>query len=167
MKVNLTNFQNPLQQDKTVKTTKLLLFRVGQLFLAVHVVFVVKVLRYLPVHGSGLSYMGVAHLGQEDIAVVDLHRRLFHVSQQVQSGTNGYLILCKNSEGEFFGIWVGETPTLVDVAVSQIRVLPESYRTHDTLEIASHVTLIQDKEQSLTVFVLEVDRLVKPALSGV
>jgi purine-binding chemotaxis protein CheW len=70
------------------------------------------------------------------------------------------LILAKNSDHESFGIVINETPTLFDVSLSQIRVLPASYRQNDTLNIASHVMIIPYKEDSLTVFLLDCDRLI-------
>jgi purine-binding chemotaxis protein CheW len=68
--------------------------------------------------------------------------------------------------GETFGISIGQAPTLQDVAVSQIRTLPESYRQADTLEVASHVTVIPQQEGTLTVFILDPDRVVPP-VSGI
>ncbi|WP_013321239.1 chemotaxis protein CheW [Gloeothece verrucosa] len=162
MNKNATNYQNPLQKSQRVKTLKFLIFKVGKLNLALSIERVKKVLHYTPVYSSGLNFLGVAHIGEQEITVIDLHRRLFHESQAILSGTKGYLILAQNTEGEFFGIWVGETPTLVDAPINQIRELPESYRRADTLEIASHVTVIKDKQDSLTVFILDADRLLSP-----
>ncbi|MGH2416392.1 MAG: chemotaxis protein CheW, partial [Microcystaceae cyanobacterium] len=86
----------------------------------------------------------------------------FNVRQSVVSGSRCYLILAQNSISEQFGILVADTPLLSDVPIAQIRALPESYRRADTLEIASHVTILPQSDASLTVFVLDVDRLVPP-----
>jgi purine-binding chemotaxis protein CheW len=40
-----------------------------------------------------------------------------------------------------------------------IRVLPESYRRSDTLEVASHVVVIGQEAAPLTLFLLDVDLL--------
>lgn len=162
MNKNFTNYQNPQQKNQVIKTLKLLVFRVNKLNLALSIDVVQKVIQHTSVHGSGLSFVGVAHLGEREITVLDLHKLLFHESQVIQSGTKGYLILARNSSGETFGILVGETPTLVDVPLNQIRELPESYRRADTLKIASHVTVLKNKQESLTVFILDVDKLVSP-----
>nr|WP_157867603.1 chemotaxis protein CheW [Gloeothece citriformis] len=159
MTKTVTNYQNPLQKAQVVKTLKLLIFTVGKLNLALPIERVKKVVNYTPIHGSGLSFVGVAHVGEQEITVIDLHQRLFHESEAIQSGTKGYLIMAKNNQGELFGIWVGKTPTLIDVSLNQIRELPASYRRSDTLQIASHVTVIQEKEQSLTVFIIDSDQL--------
>ncbi|NES01156.1 MAG: chemotaxis protein CheW, partial [Symploca sp. SIO1B1] len=43
--------------------------------------------------------------------------------------------------------------------LSQIRILPESYRRADTLDIASHVAVINQAGVALTVFLLDVELL--------
>lgn len=94
--------------------------------------------------------------------MIDLYQRLFNIKQANISHAKQFLILAKNSQHESFGIVINETPTLFDVSLSQIRILPASYRQNDTLNIASHVMIIPYKEDSLTVFLLDCDRLVSP-----
>jgi purine-binding chemotaxis protein CheW len=144
------------------RSLKLTIFSVGKLNLALSVDIVKKVINYTPIYGSGLNHMGVARVDDREITVVDLHKRLFNVSQPLPSGSQGYLVIARNSIGETFGILVAQPPTLQDVSMSQIRALPASYRHADTLEVVSHVTVISQKDQSLTVFILDVDRLVPP-----
>jgi purine-binding chemotaxis protein CheW len=134
---------------------------VGSLHLALSVNAVKKVLRYIPVYSSGLNHFGVANVDGKEVTVIDLHQRLFKTPQSQISGQNGYLILAKNSQGESFATWVSNTPALQDVSLSSIRVLPESYRRSDTLAIASHVLALTDKDHTLTVFLLDVDRLLQ------
>ena len=55
---------------------------------------------------------------------------------------------------------------MLDLPISQIRMLPDSYRRGDTLERASHVTRIEENELLWTVFILDVDRLVPPMGMG-
>lgn len=144
--------------SQTQSSSKFLLFQVGQLHLALSVDRVQKIINYTPIFGSGLGAVGVAHIGEQEITVIDLHRRFFRTSQKIEKG---YLILSKAKMGETFALWVAQTPTLVDVALSQIRTLPESYRRADTLDAASHVMLLPHQEGTMTVFVLDVNRLVE------
>jgi purine-binding chemotaxis protein CheW len=98
----------------------------------------------------------------QDVTIVDLHKKLFHTSQIDPSEGKGYFIITKPVvQGESLGIIVTKAPTLIDVPVEQIRVLPNSYRHADTLVIASHVTLIpQADNNSLTVFILDLQQLI-------
>lgn len=159
MDTTLTNYQNPLQTVNNDRWLKLLLFSLGNLNLALPIDAVKKVINYTPIHGSGLSSFGIANIDNQELTVIDLHKKLFKVSQTQISGEKGYLILVINSLGEYFGIWVQETPTLQDIPLSQLRVLPESYRRSDTLYIASHVMVIPQKNNPKTVFLLDIDRL--------
>jgi purine-binding chemotaxis protein CheW len=54
---------------------------------------------------------------------------------------------------------VNNAPTLLDVLPQQIRQLPDSYRQNDTLQSASHVMVVEEKSEKLTVFLLDPDLL--------
>lgn len=149
-----------LRSDGTSRTRKYLVFTLGKLNLAFDVDHVEKIVNYLPIHNSGTTAIGLIHLEDRSVTVIDLHRQLFKVSQPPTTKGRLFLILFKNRLGESLGLLVNETPTLMDIPLPQIRVLPESYRRNDTLACASHVMIIQEKEQSFTVFALDPDRLI-------
>ncbi|MBE9044214.1 chemotaxis protein CheW [Pleurocapsales cyanobacterium LEGE 10410] len=139
---------------------KLLVFEIGKLTLALPILQVQKVVKHQDIHGSGLSHVNLAHLAQQELAVVDLHRKLFKVSLAEASPTKGYFIISKNITGEPLGIMVTKPPTIIDVSLEKIRQLPDAYRRADTLEIASHVAVVPQGETSLTIFILDLARLV-------
>ena len=158
---NLTVEPNYKAIANNQTSLKLLVFKIGKLTLALPILQVQKVVRYHPVHGSGLSHVNLAHLGDREVAIVDLYQKLFKVSLPQLSQTKGYFIISKNITGEPLGILVSESPTLVDVATTQIRLIPDSYRRADTLAIASHVAVIsQEDETSQTIFILDLQQLV-------
>jgi purine-binding chemotaxis protein CheW len=134
----------------------------GKLHLALSINQVQKVTRYQAVHSSGLNHVGITHLGDREVTIIDLHKKLFHTSEIDPSDAKGYFIITKPVlGGESLGIIIAQPPTLVDVPLEQIRVLPNSYRHADTLGIASHVALIpQDENKSLTVFILDLQQLI-------
>ena len=138
---------------------KLIVFGMGGLNLALQINSVYKVVNHTPVYSSGVGSVGVAHLGDGEVTVVDLHRRFFKESQISESEPTGYLVLVKNTTGELYGIPVAQTPVLMEVPSSLVRVLPESYRRSDTIEVASHVAVIPQEVAPLTVFLLDVDLL--------
>ncbi len=152
---------DPSLREVDTRRRKLLVFQIGTLHLALSVESVKKITHYTPLQGSGITAVGLIHVDDMEITAIDLHKRLFKVSQTPMSGRQ-FLILAKNSVDELFGVLVPQTPSLVELPLSEIRTLPNSYRNGDTLEIASHVTRVQENEQLLTVFILDVDRLVLP-----
>lgn len=137
---------------------KLLMFPIGKLNLALPILQVQKIVKQNEIHGSGLSHVSLAHLPEQEIAIVDLHQKLFKVPLP-QSGGQGYFIITKSIDQDPLGIFVSETPNLIDIPQEQIRILPNSYRRADTLEIASHVAIMTDDQTSLTVFILDLAKL--------
>ena len=157
--INLTQKSNKSTNTKSL--LKLLLFDIGMLTLGLPVEQVQKVIKHTTVHGSGLSYVNLAHLGQQEVAIIDLHRKLFKVTQPEILNKQGYFIITKSVISEPLGIMVAQAPSLIDVPLEQIRTIPNSYRSADTLEIASHVAVMpQSEDKSLTIFILDLKRLI-------
>ena len=156
---NLIVDSNLNTSAKTNSLIKLLVFEIGKLTLALPILQVQKVVKQNEVHGSGLSHVNLTHLAEQEVAVVDLHQKLFGVSI-TQAEATGYFIISKNIAGEPLGIVVSQAPTLIDVQREQIRLLPDSYRRADTLSIASHVAIIPQEKTTLTIFILDLLKLI-------
>ena len=163
MNSNLMNSQSAeLQQampEQATASVKLIVFTIGNLNLALPIESVYKILNRTPVYGSGTKQVGVSHIGDREITVIDLYRRFFKSSQPEELNQRGYLVTVQSKTGEVYGIPVADTPVLMDVAVSAIRILPESYRNADTVDIARHVAVIPKDETSLTIFLLDIELL--------
>ena len=138
---------------------ELVIFTIGKLNLALLIESVYKVANYKPIDGSGLGYVGVAQVDDQQITVINLYLRLFKAQQSDDSPPSNRLLIVQNSSQELVGIPVADTPKLIEIPLSQVRSLPAAYRRADTLEIASHVAVISQAETKLTLFVVDVDRL--------
>lgn len=140
----------------TNQTLKLIVMNLGQLAIACRIESVYKVVKQTQIHSSGLGHTGITHLDSKTVTVIDLHQKLFQVST---SEEQGYFVILHTKSGDLIAIPVATSPNLMDVLCNHIRVLPDSYRRSDTLNIASHVAIIPDEEQSLTVFLLDENAL--------
>ena len=60
-----------------IASVKMIVFTVGTFNLALPIEIVYKVLNQIPVYGSGLNGVGIAHVGDLEVTVIDLHRQLF------------------------------------------------------------------------------------------
>lgn len=151
------------KQSPTTSKVKLLVFPIGKLTLALPVDKVKKVTKYTPIHGSGMSYINLTHIGRQEVTVVDLHQKLFNISHDELISDGGYFILTKPKQTlpeESLGIRVAQSPSLIEVNLADIRTLPSSYRYADTLEIASHVAVIpQEDGTTQTIFILDLEHL--------
>ncbi len=161
MSTYIAEINSGLNAKNREQLIKMLVFEINQLTLALPILQVQKVVRYNPVHGSGLSHVNLIHLEDKDIAVVNLHQKLFNLDIPQISQDRGYFIISRTGVGESIGILVLQSPALIDIPNSQIRLIPDAYRRSDTLEIASHVTIVPQKNgTSKTVFILDTQRLI-------
>lgn len=143
---------------------ELIVFNIGRLNLALPINSVYKVSNYTSISGSGTGFIGVTQVEEREVTVIDLYRRFFKSDQPGDYSIGGYIVLVQTTKGELYGIPIVQTPTLMEVPLSLLRVLPESYRYADTLDIASHVAVISQDTLSLTIFLLDIERLL-PVLS--
>ncbi len=142
---------------------KVMFFSIGDLFLALPIGSVYKVLKQTAIYGSGLYGVGLAHLDDRELTVVDLHRQILHTHAPIQGG---YIIVAQTPQGDLYGIPIEKVPSLLDIPAATLRPLPESYRCADTLNIASHVAVVpQETGEPLTLFFPEVERL-RPAAAA-
>lgn len=158
VKSKLQSLRNSHSQD-SAEIVKIITFEVGNVNLALPIQNVHKIVRQLPVHGSRPNGVGIAHLDDREVTIVDLQHQLFTSSENTTADRVGYTVIVKNTPGELFGIPVEGVPVLMEVAQSSIRVLPESYRQADSLGFATHVAVISDVEPPVTVFLLDIKQL--------
>ena len=157
-----------IRQVKTTvptPTLKAIACKVGHLNLAIRIESVDKILKQTPVYSSGLNSVGIAHVSDREVTVFDLERHLFQTSS-MDTAQTGYLVVVRNAANELCGIPVALLPTLIDIPLPTLRLLPESYRHSDTLGIASHVALIPQPESLLTLFLLDLNLDLPPIKVG-
>jgi purine-binding chemotaxis protein CheW len=160
----LSNLSTPdlddLDERQAIPFIKVLVFSIGSLNLGLRIDYVYKVLNSTQVYGSGLSGVGLAHMGEREVTVLDLARRLLPENQPRENIEGGFLIVIEDAQsGDLYGIPVAIVPVLIDVPLPSIRVLPASFRNSDTLGIASHVAVLSEAETSMTLFLLDVNIL--------
>jgi chemotaxis signal transduction protein len=150
-----------LNQSSSVQTLKLIVFSLGQsstklLYLGAEINSVKKIISQTAIHSSGQTLAGVAHLDDQEVTILDLHRSVFGTPIPEAS----YLVILRLTGSELLGIPVEKSPVLVEVPSNDVRVLPASYRQIDTLSIASHVAVAETEEGSQTIFLLDPAQMV-------
>lgn len=152
---------NQLETARTAPFLKVLVFSMDSLNLALRIESVYKVLNAMPIYGIGVNGVGIVHMGDREVTVLDLRQRLFQSPRTNDNLSGGYLIVVQNTKGELYGLPTETVPTLMDVPLSSIRILPESFRHADALGIASHVAVISQSEMTFTLFLLDSDLTTK------
>ena len=150
------------QQSNTRReaaSLKIIVFQVGDLNLAMPAKNVYRVLK-TPAYGGRLNSVGIVHVGDRVISVLDLYWRLFQSSITNQGSQKLHLVVAENKEGELYGIPTTAVPALIRVPLDSMQVLPDSYRHTNILEMATHYCHVSGtEEQSMTIFLLDIERL--------
>ena len=154
------SMQQASRSDR-VASVKMIVFNVGTFNLALPIEIVYKVLNQIPVYGSGLNGVGIAHVGDLEVTVIDLHRKLFQSSIINETAKKGYLLILHSKSTDLYGIPVSSVPAFMDFPLSSILVLPESYRSGDILQMATHVCYLPKEEPPLTIFLVNPEQMLQ------
>ena len=154
------SMQQASRSDR-IASVKMIVFTVGTFNLALPIEIVYKVLNQIPVYGSGLNGVGIAHVGDLEVTVIDLHRQLFQSSIINETAKKGYLLILHSKSTDLYGIPVSSVPALMDLPLASIRVLPESYRSGDILQMATHVCYLPEEEPPLTIFLVNPEQMLQ------
>ncbi|MGB3495542.1 MAG: chemotaxis protein CheW [Elainellaceae cyanobacterium] len=166
-----SRFSKTLNFKQREKAFKLVVFTISGLNFALRIESVNKVVNHTRViYSNDWARVGIAHVGDFEITVFDLQEKLTpQVAQSVQTqrdyNDDHYLIIAQSSSEELIGIPVNDAPILMEVPISQIRELPESYRRAEQLNMASHVTLIAQESEPMTVFLMDIDRVLAQVMA--
>jgi chemotaxis signal transduction protein len=146
-----------LQSPKTI--IKTLVITVSNLHLAIPLPLIAKVIKTPMVLKSGNKWMGVAQADQDSLLVLDLYHKIYG---QENPQPAQHLVILKTPD-RHVGIPVVNLPSMMDIAVADLRPLPADYRDRDTLGIASHLIAAKPGTQAETVFLLDMDRILQTA----
>ncbi|NEQ50035.1 MAG: chemotaxis protein CheW [Leptolyngbya sp. SIO3F4] len=135
---------------------RLVVMSLGKITFGCRIETVYKVVRCPQNHSSELGLVGMTHLDGQAVIVVDLHHQLFQVSN---SDDHGYFVIIKSKTSALIAIPVTTSPSLIDVPQEDFKILPNSYRHTKTLHFASHVAIVSNEDETLTVFVLDENAL--------
>jgi chemotaxis signal transduction protein len=136
-------------------TLQVLVVPCQNLWLALQIEKVQKVIRIPEIYQGGEKTLGLAHFGDREAIIIDLHQKIYHIPNP---GIERYLIVLQ-AHDHLFGIPAILLPTLIRIPKTELKPLPAEYRDRDTLGIASHLISIERGEQTQTLFVLDPDRL--------
>lgn len=163
MNTAFNNLYFPVSNLPEVKASqeemKVISFAIGKLNCAIHLFSVYKVVNSTRLYGKDNNWVNIMHVGDREIVILDLRRRLFPNESIDLPTERVYVIVLQNAQGDLYGIPVTGIPAIMQIPIEQIRVLPETFRQANALGIASHVAVIPQGEGSLTLFLLDVELL--------
>lgn len=145
---------------------KFIVFKIADYHLALPLNQVIKVINFSSSLSTGLNTMGVIQLGRHMIRVLDLYEQLSAGSSELLPSTPPFLLITRTAEGQLCGIGVEEPPNLVELPLDLMRSLPKSDYSHKpALNWVSHAAVIDQENVTMTIFLLDMERLLKPTIN--
>jgi chemotaxis signal transduction protein len=126
--------------------------------MAVKLESVRKVIRTPEIFKSGEKPFGIAHFEENEVMIVDLYQKIYARSNPE---SEGYLIILQSDDYQLYGVPVTMLPTMKVISSALLRPLPSDYRDRDALGIASHVVTITQNSQTQTIFLLDLQLLLR------
>ena len=137
-----------------VNLLKVLVFEIADYLFALPISVIFKVINCPPITYTAERGLGIADFEEYTVTVVNLAQRLSPQSMDIQTLNNRFLILTQTHQGELCGIAINESPSLIELPLKNIRPLPLSYRQMNPLNIATHLAVLPESEESRKVFLL-------------
>jgi purine-binding chemotaxis protein CheW len=143
-----------------------IIFRIAAYLFALPIGDVLQVVNYPAQVSHELSQLGMIQLGHHMIKVVDLHRFFNSEGFSQVPGSQSFLVITRDPQGEFCGIPVDEPPDLIEFSPEKLRSLSQDERQFGVAKLASHVIVLSWKEVSTTIFRLDLQRALITTSTG-
>jgi chemotaxis signal transduction protein len=154
---------NTLRTPKvSIPQIKVLVLQVQDLKFAIPIELLVKVMRTPMVFKSGDKWMGMSQLEDEGLLIVDLYRKIYGVDNPKPMENLVIVREVQDGVDRLLGIPVSLLPNLINVPADCLQALPEDYREHDSLGIASHMAILNPNDPADSLFFLDPKRLSSP-----
>jgi hypothetical protein len=88
--------------------------------------------------------------------VFDLHQHIYGNPPQTP---DTHIVVVELAPGEVFAVPMAQLPTIIKLETAQLKPIPNSYRDLYLLEIASHITVLMNDDEAVSVFLVDGDKL--------
>lgn len=165
----MTNDKKIMHNDSQV--SKFIVFKIGDYLLALPLGNVLKVVNYSPIEVQAgiplLRTMGVVQLGKHTIRILNLSQLISSDNLPQLPLKQPFLLIAQITLGELFGIWLEEPPNLLELHQQMLRPIPKSERHSGTLEIISHAAVLSENNVTITIFILDLQRILNTSVTEV
>jgi chemotaxis protein histidine kinase CheA len=142
-----------LSQD----SVRVITFTIANHQLALPMNAIAKVVNCPPQIAKSASNIELFHFGNHSITVLNLHNHF----KQPTTTEGKFLVVTKQKKQELYALLVDTPPDLMDVSISAIRQLPESYRQRHSMSIASCVVVLPQVEDVTSIFVIDMEKAIR------
>lgn len=143
-----------------LKVEKFIVFTITNYHFAVPISEVLQIVSR-PATTAELSKAGLVQIGRWMIRLLDLHQQL-QLEDLHQLENQPFLVITQSLPGEFWAIPVSEPPNLIEFPLELIQLLPQSGTQSGVLRAASYAATIPMNGITVTVFLLDIKRMLSP-----
>ncbi|PMB53828.1 hypothetical protein CEN39_02320 [Fischerella thermalis CCMEE 5201] len=143
------------------KAEKFITFTVADYCLALPIKAVLKVVTCPVKDNHKLSKMGLIQIGRHVIRVLDLHQRLGIEDAHQLTKSQSFLLITSFYQAELCGILIYEPPDLLELPLEMMQPLSQSYYQSSLLEIVSHAIVVSQEKATKTIFLLDMQQVLK------
>jgi hypothetical protein len=137
-------------------TLRVLLAPFKNLWLAIPMHSVRKIMRIADVVDEGVALP--ATIAVEDITakVINLYEQIYGVPNPLP---DTHLVALQLASGQGFALPMAKLPTILNLEATAIKSIPADYRDLYRLDLASHISLLPQGKEEITVFVIDPEKL--------
>ncbi len=156
-----------VKPSSKTETIKAIVFNIAGHLLALPVSAVFKVIRSSMFICSDLGNRKLIHVEEQALPILDLHQFLTRVQphrqddykNQFLSTREQFLVLTHLRKGNLTAIPVDEPPSLIELPLGSIYILPQSYKEKIN-SIANHVVVCPYENSTLNIMLLDLQQAI-------
>jgi chemotaxis signal transduction protein len=154
-----------METPQSVAVEKFVVFTIADYSLALPIVEVLRVVNCPAKTSSELEEIGMIQIDRYVIRVLDLYQQLNAEAVSQLPRDPSFLVIVQSAEGELWGIPVDEPPSVIEFPLQMMRPLPKSGEQFNLLKIASHVAVISQEQETTTIFLADLKRVLNHSTS--
>ncbi len=97
------------------------------------------------------------------IVVDEITAKVINLYEQIYGMPNPqpetHVVVLQLANGQGFALPMTKLPTILNLESTAVRSIPSDYRDLYMLDLASHITLLQQNNEEITVFVIDPEKL--------
>jgi hypothetical protein len=142
--------------SKQATAIRVVLAPFKHLWIAVPMAAVRKIMRLSDVLVEGEPLPATLDIDDLHTTVIDLYEQIYGVPN---SQPDSHIVALQLADGTGYSLPMSKLPAIVNLDATLVKPIPTDYRNLYMLDIASHITLLRQGKEEITIFVIDPEKL--------
>jgi hypothetical protein len=142
MFANIDSITLPKPKERNESTIELVVFDLAEVSFGIPMTKINRVISNV--------FLGEDYSLTQDVQILDLQYQL--TGSEICNPSA--IAIFTSNDLQLYGIPIETVPSLIDVPLDRIRILPSDFRTNNPLGIASHIAIFSHQNIESTIFIL-------------